>query len=81
METYLNNHQKRRRWQWFTHAILATWEEKIRRIKIGDQPRQTVHEIPSHPLLQHSTPHLLSQAILEAEIRRTAEQKRWQDPI
>jgi hypothetical protein len=54
---------------------------KIRRLKIQDQTRKTVHEIPSQPLVQHSTPHLLSQAILESEIRRPAEQKRWQDPI
>jgi hypothetical protein len=31
---------------WLTTVILATWEAKIWRIVIQDQPGQTVHETP-----------------------------------
>jgi hypothetical protein len=36
--------------RWLKAAILATWEVEIRRIRVGGQPQQKVHKIPSQPM-------------------------------
>jgi hypothetical protein len=35
------------KYQYLTPVIPATWEAKIRRIEVRDQPWQIVHKIPS----------------------------------
>jgi hypothetical protein len=43
--------------QWFTHVILVTLEEVIRRIEVQGQPRQVVHEILSQKYQTHTHTH------------------------
>jgi hypothetical protein len=62
-------------------VTLATWEAEIRRIKVGGQPGEITHKIPSQPTARPVAHALPSQATREAMTGRIIGKKVCETPF